>query len=85
MGIHHARVDFAVIAYDPDGKRLNYADRGADLNLSDESYKKIMHSGMPMHQEIDLPVGKVYVRVVVQDLNNGLIGSTEFPLIVPKP
>ena len=84
-GIHHARVDFAVIAYDPDGKRLNYADRGAGLNLSDESYRKIMRSGMPLHQEIDLPAGKLYVRVVVQDLNNGLIGSTEFPLIVPKP
>jgi VWFA-related protein len=83
-GVHHANLDFAVIAYDTDGKRLNYVDRGAGLNLSDESYKKVMRSGMPMHQEIDLPEGRVYLRVVVQDLNNGRIGSIEVPVTVPK-
>ncbi len=82
--IHHAHVDFAVIAYDGDGRRLNYVDRGAGLNLTDETYKKVMHSGMPMHQEMDLSAGRVYLRVVVQDLDNGRIGSTEVPLDVAK-
>ena len=29
-GVRHARLEFVVIAYDADGKRLNYADRGGD-------------------------------------------------------
>jgi VWFA-related protein len=83
-GIHRARLDFAVIAYDPDGTRLNYVERGAGLNLSDDTYNRVMRSGLPLHQEIDLPSGRIYLRVVVEDLNNTRIGATEIPITVPK-
>ena len=81
---HQARIDFAVMAYDPDGNRLNYVERGADLNLTDDVYNRVMRSGVPVHEEIDLPAGRVYLRVVVEDMNNARIGSTEIPVVVPK-
>ena len=36
------------------------------------------------HQEIDLPQGLVYLRVVVHDLTNTKVGATEVPLVVAK-
>ena len=83
-GVRHARLEFAVIAYDADGKRLNYADRGGEYNLTPELYDRVLRTGVPMHQEIDLPAGLVFLRIVVHDLDSTLIGSTEVPLTVPK-
>ncbi len=83
-GVRHAQFEVAVIAYNADGKRLNYADRGNQLNLPPALYEQTMHAGVPVHQEIDLPAGQVYLRVVVHDLGNARIGSTEIPLVVAK-
>jgi hypothetical protein len=35
-----------------------------------------------LHQEIDLPAGKVYLRIGVRDLMSGRIGTLEIPLTV---
>jgi VWFA-related protein len=83
-GVRHAQFEVAVVAYNADGKRLNYADRGNELNLTPALYEQVIHAGVPMHQEIDLPAGQVYLRVVVHDLGNARIGSTEIPLVVAK-
>jgi VWFA-related protein len=83
-GVHHARLEFAVIAYDSDGRRLNFTDHGTAFNLPPTVYERILHTGAPMHQEIDLPAGRVYLRVVVHDLDSTRIGSTEIPVTVAK-
>jgi hypothetical protein len=43
-----------------------------------------MRKGIPVHQEIDLPQGLIYLRVVVHDLDNAKVGSIEVPLLVAK-
>jgi len=83
-GVRHARVEFAIIAYDGDGKRLNYVDGGMAFNLTQTRYEEVMHRGIPVHQEIDLPPGAIYLRLVVHDLENSKVGSTEVPLLVAK-
>jgi len=83
-GLRHARVEFALIAYDGDGNQLNYVDRGVAINLTDELYQQVMHGGIPVHQEIDLPEGVIHLRLVVHDLANSKVGSTEVPVIVAK-
>jgi len=83
-GVRHARVELGVFAYDGDGKRLNYVDRGVAFNLTDALYEQVMHGGIPIHQEIDLPQGVIYLRLVVHDLDNSKVGSTEVPVIVAK-
>ncbi|MBB6142124.1 VWFA-related protein [Silvibacterium bohemicum] len=83
-GSREAHVEFAVIGYDADGKRLNYTDKGMSFHLTQAMYDRIMQSGVPMHQEIDLPAGSIHLRIVVHDLNSGRVGSTELPLTVAK-
>lgn len=83
-GSKHARLEFAVIAYDADGRRLNYTDRGMVYNLTPPLYDRVMQTGVPMHQEIDLPAGRVYLRIVVHDLDSARVGSTEIPVVVAK-
>jgi VWFA-related protein len=83
-GVRNARIEFAVVAYDGDGKLLNHADQGIAIQLNPTLYEQVARVGLPMHQEIDLPAGHVFLRVVVHDMNGGLMGSSEIPLTVTK-
>jgi VWFA-related protein len=85
-GLHHLSVEFVALAYDRDGKILNVANRAFNLNLKSEQYNRIMQSGLPLHQELDVPAGEVYLRIAVHDLLTDRIGSVEIPLQLPdKP
>jgi VWFA-related protein len=81
-GLFHCSIEFAAIAYDRDGKMLNVANRSLKLNLQSAQYNQIMQSGLPLHQELDVPVGEVYLRIAVHDLSTDRIGSVEIPLQV---
>jgi VWFA-related protein len=81
-GLFHCSVEFAAIAYDRDGKILNFANRAFKLNLQLAQYNQIMQTGLPLHQELDVPAGEVYLRIAVHDLSTDRIGSVEIPLRV---
>jgi VWFA-related protein len=81
-GLHHLSVEFVAIAYDRDGKILNVVNRTFKLNLQSEQYDRIMRTGLPLHQELDVPAGEVYLRIGVHDLSTDRIGSMEIPLRV---
>ena len=81
-GLFHCSVEFAAIAYDRDGKILNVANRTFKLNLQSAQYNQIMQTGLPLHQELDVPIGEVYLRIAVHDLSTDRIGSVEIPLRV---
>ncbi len=83
-GVAHTRLEFAVLAYDTDGKLINLAEHAFGLDLTSEDYTKIMSGGFPEHQEIDLPVGQASLRIVVRDLDSPRAGATEVPLTVAK-
>jgi VWFA-related protein len=83
-GVRHARVEFVAVAYDPDGKLLNHVDQGVGFKLSPEFYDQIGRSGLPMHQEIDIPCGHVFLRIAVHDMDRNRVGSTEVPMNVTK-
>lgn len=80
----HAQVEVALVAWDADGKRVNYTDHAYAVNLSSQDSAAAAKRGLPIHQEIDLPVGQCWLRVAVHDLTTGRIGSLEIPLVVPK-
>jgi VWFA-related protein len=83
-GVRHDQVEFAVVAYDANGRLLNHADQGIGINLNPTLYQQVVHSGFPMHQEIDVPTGDIFLRAVVHEMDSGLIGAVEIPLIVTK-
>jgi VWFA-related protein len=78
--IHH-EVEITQVAYDSDGIRLNYTDQGLAI---DRTAAQEQQPGIRLHQEIDLPVGQVYLRIGVRDMLSGRIGSLEIPLKVAK-
>lgn len=84
-GLYHASLEFVALAYDRDGKVLNAAERAIKLNLQPVQYKRIMQSGMPLHQEIDVPTSEVHLRLAIHDLMTDRVGSMEIPLQVSKP
>jgi len=81
-GTRMDNVEFVLVAYDSDGKRVNYVDRPAPLGLDSEHYAKVRASGFPVRMELDLPAGNFSLRIAVYDLNSGHIGSLEVPLQV---
>jgi len=66
-GAHRADVEFAVIAYGADEKRVNYLARGVELNLKTEQYAQLMAARLPAILALDLPAGKFALRIVVAD------------------
>jgi hypothetical protein len=81
-GVAHTRLEFAVLAYDADGKIPNLTDRSFEVDLAPAACAQIHVQRFPPHQEIDLPAGQVFLRVVVHDLASSCAGATEVPLTV---
>jgi hypothetical protein len=81
-GTHRAAIEFAVIAYDGEGKKINYIDRNVQLNLKAEQYTNALSNGLPVLAGLDLPAGRTALRIVVVDQRAGRAGSLEVPVTV---
>jgi hypothetical protein len=81
-GVRQAQLEFLLVAYDADGKRENYLDRGYAINIKPEEFDQKMNSGIRARLPLDLPEGRSFLRVVVQDLVAGRAGSLEVPVTV---
>ncbi len=81
-GLRHAEVDATLAAYDADGQTINDIYSALPLNLNDAQFARLLKSGLPMKQTLDLPVGNVFLRAGVVDPSNGHTGATEFPLAI---
>lgn len=80
-GRRHTEIELTQVAYDVEGIRLNYADVGLGVDTPPAHAQEGIH----LHQEIDLPTGKVYLKIGVRDMLSGRIGTVEIPLTVAKP
>ena len=81
-GVHQAQVEFVIMAYDGDGKRLNYVDRSYAINVKPEEFTDRMTNGVRSRLAIDVPAGHDFLRVAVEDLTAGHAGSLEVPIDV---
>ena len=84
-GTYHDLLNFMVTAFDEGGTLLasQMARTKADFNL--DTMKDVVAGGVRMHQEIEVPVKSTTMRLGVEDLSNGHIGTIEIPLPVPPP
>jgi VWFA-related protein len=81
-GTWQGHVAALAIAYDQDGNRLNWAVNDLPLNLDQASRDRAAHSGLQIHQVLDLPAGDVFLRVGLYDPTSGHFGTFEVPLHV---
>jgi VWFA-related protein len=76
----------AVMAYDGNGKSVNYATDGIRLNVPAEQYARLMTAetatSVPLRLKLDLPIGMVTLRTVVYDAATLQTGSLEIPLTI---
>ncbi len=91
-GKYQSDIAVSAIAYDEQGKMLNTIAGVFNSPLSPVTYTAIMHDALHLYLEpgMELPVGRVYLRVGVRDLSSEKIGAFEVPLVVgtasqPKP
>jgi hypothetical protein len=84
-GKYHDVVNFMVTAFDENGKLMASQVSQTVADLKPEVLKDIMAGGLRMHQEIDVPVKGVAMRLGVEDVSNSHIGTLEIPLPVAAP
>ena len=83
-GAHAVQVEFVLVAYDADGRRVNHLDRGFQMKLKDEQFAHVMAAGIPIRFPMDLPEGRLSLRVAVHDMGAGRAGSLEIPVLVGR-
>jgi VWFA-related protein len=81
-GLRHAMVDCVVQAYNAKGKYLKTEASTINASLKPESFRRIMQTGFPCQQSIELPVGSYLLRLGVRDDRTGLMGTANAKVTV---
>jgi VWFA-related protein len=84
-GAYHGTMNFMVTAFDAEGKLMASQVSQSTANLKPEALKDVMAGGLRLHQEIDVPVKCIALRLGVEDVSNSHIGTIEIPLPVSPP
>jgi VWFA-related protein len=74
-GVRHGNIEFMAVAYDPAGAALNSIRKKSEVVLNPQAYHEVIRSGLQMRREIEVPVGRVFLRAGIYDLNSGKAGS----------
>jgi hypothetical protein len=82
--LYRCNLALSAIAYDEDGKMLNASIGQFNMPLNSTVYAAVQRDALHITGAIDLPPGKVYLRVGIHDLAADKIGSFEIPVDVPK-
>ena len=69
-----------LLAYNRDGKALNWTGQTMGLTLDAKAYAAIQKSGIPAHLEIDVANTDVYLATGIYDLEANKAGTLEIPL-----
>ncbi len=82
QGMHTGNIQVGLLAYDRDGKAVNWAEAAMRINLSPDLFAKVKTEGVRAHAEIDLPNSDVYLETGIYDWGSGKAGTLEVPLRV---
>ena len=83
-GIHHGKIQVGLLAYDRNGKAVNWEDGTQKMDVKPETWAVIQKSGIPAHMEIDLPNEDIYLNTGVYDWGANKAGTLEIPLSPSK-
>jgi VWFA-related protein len=80
-GGRHTNIEVMLVAYDSEGKPLNFVSTKGELILKPTVYASLLKVGLQMHKEIDVPKGEqVYLRTGIYDIGSDAAGTLGFPL-----
>lgn len=77
--------DLTVVAaiFDRDGNFLTGTERVVSMKLRDETFQKLLHSGVTVRTSFDLKPGDYVVRLVVRDANAALLSAQNGVVEIP--
>jgi hypothetical protein len=84
-GGYHDLLNFMVTAFDEDGKLVASQIARTKADFTSDAMRDVVVGGVRMHQEIEVPVQSTTMRLGVEDVSNGHIGTIEVRLPVPPP
>jgi VWFA-related protein len=80
-GVHHGKAEFVTVVFDQEGRQVNSLASSAEMNFKDATYRKVLVSGIPVQQQIAVPLkGNFFLRIGVHDLGSDHIGAMEIPV-----
>ena len=79
-GTYAGKIQAGAIAYDRDGKPLNWIGTKQLMNLNAETYAAVQRSGVPASLQLDLPAGAVYLQTGIYDWGSKRVGTLQVPV-----
>jgi VWFA-related protein len=79
-GVRLGKIEIALVAYSHDGKALNWDVHFVGLAVRPEQYAEAQKSGIPLHLDLNVPPGDVYLRSGIYDTFSSKAGTLEIPL-----
>src|ERR1700722_14836033 len=79
-GARRGKIEIVLLAYDREGKPLNFVVTNAHLLLEPKVYASALQIGLQIHKEIDVPKEYVYLRTGIYDLSASTAGTLGVPL-----
>ena len=85
-GKRHVKLQFVTALYTPDGNMINSIESKISFDLTDAGYRKMLKDGLPVKQQIAVPVkGNYFLRVGIHDLSSDRVGAVEIPVDQVQP
>ncbi len=84
-GKWHDTMEFITFVYDADGRMVESAATDGTLNLDVSPDVWASRGGLPVHQQVSVPVkGEYTLRVAVHDKQGDRVGAVEVPVATVK-
>ena len=81
-GSRQTRMEFALVAYDAEGNRVNYLNPSYAMKIQPSQFAQTQANGIRVRLALDLPPGQSSLRIAVHDIGGGSTGSLEVPLAI---
>lgn len=80
-GKRHGSLMFVTALFTPEGEMINSIQSTVTFDLGNNGYRKLLQTGLPVKQQIAVPVkGNYFLRVGIHDLGNDRVGAVEIPV-----
>ena len=79
-GTRHGSIEVVLLAYDREGRPLNFVVTQGNVVLQAKDSAGIQKGGLQIHKEIDVPKEYVYLRTGVYDFKSSSVGTLGVPL-----
>ena len=80
QGRWQGRLDVLFVQRDDQGTQYGGTDDKVDLNLTEDTYKKLLVNDLAYHRVVARAPAAKILRIVVRDASSGAMGSVTVPL-----